>query len=301
MNTEPETFFSPDYATARERFRAAAQAAGVRYLNLENLSKALRQAVASLKEGQTPAQLGLGELTREACEKLLLLLHIQWCAAGTGRMDERSPVEIRVMISSTIPAIHFHLTGRAFRQPGGEITARERRDLDVLGNISDRNEQGLASQRSASIDIWAIVNKSASGFLGLCRDPRSATCVSHNQLVGLQSPATKTMYLGIVQRLIVDEEGATWAGLRLIPGAPRAAAVCVAGADARAPNAAKYDRALLVPKDTARNVPSSVLLLPTWYLADRVIDLQTDKAHKLRLQALLDKGPNFERATFTAV
>src|SRR5690349_1855549 len=59
--------------------------AGVRHLNLEPLGKALRQATAALKQ-QTPAQLGLGNLSREGCEKLLLLLHLQWCAAGTGRV-----------------------------------------------------------------------------------------------------------------------------------------------------------------------------------------------------------------------
>jgi len=89
-------------------------ASGVRHLNLEPLSKTLRQTAAALKQ-QTPAQLGLGNLSREACEKLLLALHVQWCAAGTGRIDDRTPASIKVMISPNIASMHFHLTGKAFR------------------------------------------------------------------------------------------------------------------------------------------------------------------------------------------
>ena len=273
-------------------------AAGVRHLNLENLGKAVRQAAVGLKQGQTPAQLGLGGIRRDACEKLLMLLHIQWCAAGTGRADERSPGGVVVTISPNLAAIHYQLTGRAFRQPGGEITARERQDMDMMGRISDDTQRAMVSQRSASIETWVIVNKSASGFLGMCRNPNSATHIGHNQLLGLRNPANKNMYLGVVQRLIVDETGGIWIGLRLITGNPQACSARVTGAGARGPEAARFDRALLVPEDAARKVPASVLLMPGWYMANRQLDLQADKPQKIKLQALLDKGPNFERATF---
>lgn len=274
-------------------------AAGVRYLNLENLSKTLRQTAASLKEGQTPAQLGLGEMSSRACERLLVLLHVQWCAAGTGRMDERSPAEIKVMIFPGLHSIHYHLTGRLFRQPAGEITARGRRDTEMLDSVSE-SSQALVSQRSAALETWVIVNKSVSGFLGMCRERQAATGVSRYQLLGLQVPASKNLHLGIVQRLIVDGEGAIWAGLRLIPGAPRAAAARRVDADTADPGAAKYDRALLMPEDAARKVPASVLLPPGWFAAGRVLDLQTDTAQKIQLQALLERGPNFARATYSA-
>jgi hypothetical protein len=273
-------------------------AAGVRHLNLEGLSKALHQAAESLKQGQTPAQLGLGDMPPEACEKLLLLLHVQWCAAGTGRLDERSLAGVKVMIFPSIPSIHYHLTGRPFRQPAGEITARERRDAEMLESVSERSD--LVSQSSAAVETWVIVNKSVSGFLGMCRDPQTVTRISHHQLLGLQAPASKNINLGIVQRLIVDEDGAIWAGLRLLSAAPQAAAVRVTNAKTRDPKAAKYDRALLTPEDAARKVPASVLLPPGWFAAGRVLDLQTDTAQKIRLQALLERGPNFARATYSA-
>jgi hypothetical protein len=271
-------------------------AAGARHLNLESLSKTLRQASAALKQ-QTPAQLGLGDLPREACEKLLQQLHIQWCAAGTGRSEERTPASIKVMISPNIASMHFHLTGKAFRQPGGELTAAERQRLDMLGSVSEASEQSLASQRSAALETWVIVNQSVSGFLGTAREKEVVNRISHHQLVAIQPPAKKVMYLGIVQRLNVDEAGTMWIGLRIIMGAPQAVAARIVEG-----TVGKFERALLMPEDAARKTPASIVLMPGWYQANRALGLQADKEkeRRIKLQVLLDKGENFERATYTS-
>jgi hypothetical protein len=271
-------------------------AAGVRHLNLEALSKALRQLAAALKQ-QTPVQLGLGDLPRESCEHLLRSLHIQWCAAGTGRVDERTPASIKVMISPNLASMHFHLTGKAFRQPGKELTAAERQRLDMFGSVSEAGEQALASQRSAALETWVIVNQSVSGFLGTAREKEVVSRISHHQLVALQPPARKVMYLGIVQRLNVDETGMMWIGLRIILGAPQAAAV-----RAVEPAGGQYERALLMPADAARNIPASIIMVPGTYQSGRALSLhvEKEKERRIKLQALLDKGANFERATYAA-
>jgi hypothetical protein len=271
-------------------------AAGVRHLNLDALSKTLRETSVALKQ-QTPEQLGLGSHPREACEKLLRLLHVQWCATGTGRADERTPASIKVMISPTLASMHFHLTGKAFRQPKAELTAAERQRLDMFGSVSEAGEKALASQRSAAVETWVIVNQSVSGFLGTAREKEITNRVSHHQLVALQPPARKVMYLGIVQRLNVDESGVMWIGLRIILGAPQAAS-----ARPIEPSGAKYERALLMPEDTARKIPASIVLMPGWFKPGRVVTLVVDKEkeRRIKLQALLDAGENFERATYAA-
>jgi hypothetical protein len=271
-------------------------AAGARHLNLESLSNTLLQASTALKQ-QTPAQIGLGELPREACAKLLQQLHIQWCAAGTGRAEERTPASIKVMISPNIASMHFHLTGKAFRQPGGELTAAERQRLDMLGSVTNASEKSLASQRSTALETWVIVNQSVSGFLGTAREKEVVNRISHHQLVAIQPPAKKVMYLGIVQRLNVDEAGTMWIGLRIIMGAPQAVAARIIE-----DTAGKFDRALLMPQDAARKIPASILMMPGWYQANRALGLQADKEkeRRIKLQVLLDKGENFERATYTS-
>lgn len=271
-------------------------AAGVRHFNLEALSKAMRQLAAALKQ-QSPAQLGLGDLSRQFCEHLLRLLHIQWCAAGTGRADERTPAAIKVMISPNLASMHFHLTGKAFRQPGKELTAAERQRLDMFGSVSEAGEAALASQRSAALETWVIVNQSVSGFLGTAREKEVVSRITHHQLVALQPPARKVMYLGIVQRLNVDEAGMMWIGLRIILGSPQAAAV-------RAVETAggQYERALLMPADAVRNLPASIIMLPGTYQPGRALSLhiEKEKERRIKLQALLDQGANFERATYAA-
>jgi cyclic-di-GMP-binding protein len=268
-----------------------------RHLNLESLSKALRQAAATIKRGQAPEGIELGRLSPAAAEKLLLLLHIQWCAAGTGRVDERSTGGIIVTIAPHLPAIHYQIAGQPFQQPGAQAIELERQG-EKIPVSADGTDRVLVSQRSGTVETWIVLNKSASGFLGMCHDPSTATHIGYNQLLGLRNPTNRNMYLGTVQRLIVDEAGAIWIGLRLITGTPQAVAVRVL--DARGPDAGKYDRAVLIPEDVARKSPASILLMPGWYAAKRSLDLHTGKAQRITLHALLDKGPNFERATFAA-
>ena len=271
-------------------------AAGVRHLDLDTLSKALKQMAAALKT-QTPEQLGLGPQRRETCESLLALLHLQWCAAGTGRVNERTPASIKVLISPSLPSMHYHLTGKAFRQPKGELTAAERRRLDMLGSVAESDEKALASQTSQAIETWVIVNQSVSGFLGTAKEKDLSNRVRHHQLVALQPPARKAMYLGIVQRLNVDEAGTMWIGLRIILGSPQAVSVRPVE-----PAGARYERALLMPEDAARKIPASIVLMPGWAQPGRVLALLAGKEpeRRVKLQSVLDKGDNFERATYGA-
>jgi cyclic-di-GMP-binding protein len=261
--------------------------AGVRHLNLDALGRVLRQTVASLKQ-QSPAQLGLGDLPRDACEKLLQLLHVRWCAAGTGRIDERAPTSLKVHISPNLASIHFHISGKPFRQPGGDMTAAERQRQEMLGQL----DADLPSQRSGAIETWDIRNQSVSGFLATCRHDRM-NHIAYHQLVGLLAPARKTIFIGIVQRLVLDEEGTIWIGLRIILGTPQAVAARMTDGTGH------YERALLMPEDAVRKIPASILLLPGWYQPNRSLLIHSRQEAKIKLQALLDRGANFERATYS--
>jgi cyclic-di-GMP-binding protein len=262
--------------------------AGVRHLNMEALSRKLRQTVAALDQ-QTPVQLGLGEMPRDACERLLKLLYIQWCAAGTGRIDERAPTTLKVHISPNLASIHFHISGKAFRQPSGDMTAAERQRQDMLGHTD-----AVPSQRSGALETWDIRNQSRAGFLATCRWDGAMNGIAYRQLVGLLAPARKTIYIGIVQRLVLDEGGTIWIGLRIVLGDPQAVAVRVIE------GAGQYDRALLMPEDAKHKIPASILLLPGWYQANRSLTVHSGKEVKIRLQGLLDEGSNFERSTYGA-
>jgi len=270
-------------------------ASGVRHLDLQLLGKMLRELVAFLRQGQTPAEVGLGDLPRAPCENFLLLLYIQWCAAGTGRMERRVRAERKVMIFPSIPSIHFHLAGRNARpspNPG---------DAPVLDARNMRGAPAIWSEHAGAVEAWMIVNQSASGLLGLCRDPEAGTGVTHAQLLGVRAPGDQNTHLGVVQRLIVDEDGAIWVGLRLLPGTPQPAAARIVAATSEKPADPRIERALMLPADNTLKSPATIVLPPAWYRANRVIELHGDRAQSIRLLALADRGTNFERATYMAL
>lgn len=275
-------------------------APNVRYLELDRLGAMLVQMIAGLRNGKSPADLALGaELRQPACENLLLLLTMQWCGTGKGRTEERSPSSIKVMVSMSIAAMHFHLTGRAFRQPGARLSKREEDDMQMFGRVSERTEQALLSQRSGALETWEIINHSRSGMLGMCRQPDAATRLSHNQLLGLRTATGRTFYLGVVQRIQVDESGAVAIGLRVIPGLPTPIAAKIHGVIAA--DGKYYDRALLMSPDEARKTPPSLIMAPASYQPNRKVDIHVDAAQEIRLTAVLDKGVNFERVTYEVV
>ncbi len=269
-------------------------ASGVRHLDPQPLGKMLRELVAFLRQGQTPAEAGLGDLPRVPCENFLLLLYIQWCAAGTGRMDRRVRAERKVMIFPSVPSIHFHLAAQTARAPASPGDAR------VLAARGTRGAPAIWSEHAGAVEAWMIVNQSASGLLGLCRDPEAGTGITHAQLLGVRAPGDHNTHLGVVQRLLVDEDGAIWVGLRLLPGAPQPAAARVVTTISEKPADAKVERALMLPADTTLKSPATIVLPPAWFRANRVIELHGDKAQSIRLLALTDRGTNFERATYMA-
>ncbi len=275
-------------------------APNVRYLELDRLGAMLVQMIAGLRNGKSPADLALGaELRQAACENLLLLLTMQWCGTGKGRTEERSPSSIKVMVSMSIAAMHFHLTGRAFRQPGSRLSKREEDDMQMFGRVSERTEQALLSQRSGALETWEIINHSRSGMLGMCRQPDAATRLSHNQLLGLRTATGRTFYLGVVQRIQVDESGAVSIGLRVIPGLPTPIAAKIHGVIAA--DGKHYDRALLMSPDEARKTPPSLIMAPSSYQPNRKVDIHVDSTQEIRLTSVLDKGVNFERVTYEVV
>ena len=59
-------------------------------------------------------------------------------------------------------------------------------------------------------------------------------------------------------------------------------------------------RALLKPEDLPRKIPASLIMALTAYQSNRPVDLYIDTQQSAKLTSLLDKGVNFERATFVA-
>lgn len=267
----------------------------MRYLDLEQLSKMLRQTINLLKQGQTPGQLGLGDDARQpGCENLLMLLYVQWCRAGTARAEERSQLDETAQVCFGLAPAYYHVGGREFRQPG-ELSSREKQDMDTYGFIT----RPAGEESTRGLEQWHIVNHSASGFMCMRRDPDGHGRISHNQLLAVRRAGGKSFHLGMVQWIRMEEGGEMCCGVRLFPGMPQAIAV-------RPSNFApgtngRYERALLLPEVPAPATPSTLILPAGWFNSGRFVEIFSDRKQVAKLLNLLEKGSDFDRGTIIVV
>lgn len=263
----------------------------LRYLDIEKIGDKLRQTAIALKT-QSPDKLGLGMVPREICEKLMLSLHAEWMAPGTGRSDERKPANFNVLISGTIAAMHFNISGKPFAPPDAGLSSRARFEMAGFDRV-DGPTVGEASVRSRTLETWTVINQSTTGILGKCNNPSNTTRLTHNQMLGLVAPNGKT-FLGVAQRLVIEGNGSILLGFQLLRTKAQAVAARVSNIDK------PYDRALLLDSG-AGNEPPSIVVSPGTYAPSRILDMFEDgRPRPIRLTALLDSGSNFERATYTA-
>ena len=274
-------------------------AATLRHLDLEQVSRTLRQTMASLKQGQTPDALGLGADARQpGCENLLMLFYIQWCRAGTGRGEQRAAGEVKAQVCLGTHAAHYFIGGRAFRAPGAPLSRREEHDMHLFDHISARTEQTLASGQSAAVELWEVVNQSDSGFLCMLRECDAQIRVSHNQLVAVRRGTSKSFCLGVVQWLRVEETGALLSGIRLFPGVARA--VAAAAKNFTAPSGVHgYERALLLPEMAVPATPATLILPLGWYQPGRIVEIVGEQKQVAKLVNVIEKGSDFDRCTVT--
>src|SRR5688572_693773 len=269
----------------------------LRYLDLEQLSKTLRQTINLLKQGQTPGQLGLGEDARQpGCENLLMLLYVQWCRAGTARAEERASNEEPAQVCFGLAAAHLYVGGRTFRQPG-ELTAREKQDMETYGYIT-RTENEAGGEEDG-LEQWQILNQSASGFMCIQRRPNGSGRVGHNQLMAVRRAGGCSFYLGMVQWLRMEDGGEIYCGVRLFPGTPQA--IAVRPSNFAPTGSGRYERALLLPEVPAPATPATLILPAGWFQSGRFVEVFSDRKQVAKLLNLLEKGNDFDRGTIVVV
>ena len=277
-------------------------AASLRHLDLEVVGRTLRQLITLLKQGQTPAQLGLGADARQpGCENLLMLLYIQWCRAGTGRGEQRNSSAEKAQVCLGVHAAHFHISERAFRPPGASLSRQEEHDMQLFGHISERTERQLASHQSMAVESWQLVNQSNSGFMCMLRDPDAQLRIGHNQLVAVRRGTSKLFYVGLIQWIRLDDAKSLFVGVRLFPGIARAVAVRPANFNAPTDVKGGFERGLLLPELPAPSTPTTLLLPSGWYQPGRFVELHGEQKSVAKLVNLLEKGSDFERCTVSIV
>jgi hypothetical protein len=266
----------------------------LRYVDTSQLAPKLRELGAAIRAGAVPLEFAATRtLTRPATERLLTHLYIQWCSAGTGRAEERFASQRRAQVACNLHAIHFQISGRAFRQPGDRYSREEEHDLATFGHITGMTTQRLLTTRSSVQEPWEILNESAGGMLSMNRKPDLRSRIRHGQLVAMRTSSMEPPDLAVVQRLRIDADGSLGIGVRVIRSDVRAVAVRPAGNPTL-----KYDRALIVDADKERDTPAYLILAAGSCAVGSVLEVHTGRAEKLVITSILEQGVDHDRAAY---
>ena len=275
---------------------------GRRILDARKLAKSLRNRVALLRKGESPAKLGLGEdCVQPSCEQLLVFLYRQWCQAKPGRALERRGATGQAQVCSEFGAVYYHVSGRAFRPPGGgaELTQMQSQMMETLGRVSTRHDDSFREAQGFVLEQWQIVEESAQGLRLVRPAATRGRRYGHGQLIAVRPADAKQFILGQVRWLTMAANGDLHAGVRLLPGLAAGVAARATGLNMQGE---KHVPALTLSAVPALKAPQTLLVPPGWYKPKRVIELlQDESTFRVRLTEALERGTDFERVAYEKV
>lgn len=295
----PGESLSIDLAEDRGPLRGRAEPASssLRVIETKELSKSLRKRIALLHKGESPASLGLGDdVPPQFAESLLKHLHRMWCEEPRPRNLSRRAATERCLLATGMGSIHFNITGTRFRQPVAfaEFSKIQHDEIATFGRVATRIDESPARHEEFGLEAWTIVDESPAG-LRIARTSGESR-FAHSQLVAIRAGSAETFMLGTVRWLAVDRNADVKIGLRLLPGNPKGISIRASGPGALRD---KFVPALFLASVPALGAPAALVLPAGWYKPQRVIQTDgLDESGELRLTALLDRGLDFERATF---
>jgi hypothetical protein len=292
-----------DLASGSGGFRPEAPGAAgggqeLRYLDISGVVISIRNRIARLRKGETPASLGLGEdCAMPATEQTLMVLYRHWGDGRTGREQVRRAASGRTLVASGIAAIHHYTAGTPFKQPGHatELSAKQRQEIATFGRVATRDDEDHSLIHGLSLEDWALKDESVAGL----RLTRAAGAVGSRftagMLIGARPSDSRVFIIGTVRWVQQQANGELMAGIKAVPGAPQAVAVRQTGINA---TAEKYHQALMMPAMPALQSPASVLLPAQWFKPGRVLDVHADRQWLIRLVAVLERGVDFDRCSY---
>ncbi len=287
-----------DLAGERCAERGAAAGAGIRRLDERRLAKSLRNRVALLRKGESPAKLALGEdCVQPSCEQLLVFLYRQWCQARAPRNPERVRIMDVAQICTDIAAIHYYISGRVFRGASDfkELTAQQRDEIATFGRVSTRDEENFSVAQGFLLEHWQLEDESAQGLKVVRRAGNPGKRMAHGQLVGVRPADGKNFQLGQVRWLMATNAGDLHCGVKLLPGVPIAAAVRAIGVNVAEE---KYVQSFALAAVPALNAPPTLVTAAGWFKPKRVIEAAIHKALRVRLLEAVERGTDFERLSY---
>ena len=270
--------------------------ADLRWLDTTAMRGSIRARLVKLKEGVAPVDLTLGDdLSADAAEELLLHLYRHSSRGALPRVHPRRHVHGEMRVVSGLSGIHFHVSGKLFREPGSTstMTRQHATELATFGRLSTADEENRAAHDFAP-ETWKLIDQSAGG-LRIARDPGPPQRrIGAGQLIALKGRSDESFLLAVSRWLVAVGQGEVHAGIMWIPGAPL-------GATARTMELAgreSFERAFVLPEIARLKVPASVILPLNSFRGPREVELINPTLGHLKLTALLQRGLDFDRVLF---
>lgn len=263
------------------------------------LAGVMQELLAQLKNSAAPADLRLGEDCPAAdAGRLLLLVYRRWCLAARARRYPRRHAAGNVELVSGSEAIYFHVSGHRFLAPDPSVSLSPAL-LDRVLTLGEPAEAADCAATPGAIPCgaaparWDVVDQSPNGFR--LRRSESGPRLELGSLVALRPPEGGPFLLARVTWLKYEGSGLLFAGVHVLPGAPDALVVRLAG---MACAAARYRPAFMLPAMATLHEPPSLILPRGWFKPDRVIQSGGERVLGLRLAELLEQGADFDRVSF---
>lgn len=282
-----------------------------RFLDTSGLRESLKKRVVMLQRGDSPKDLQLGDdCTQPACEQLLIQMYYRWCKGGAMRAHERRPADGPCVIIGGVEAIHYYISGRkAFQQPGNALTdtqiRRQRDEIGTFGRVMDTpqadnysQQHGYQVEQWEVMEEWRMLDQSATGVRIQRPLAKAGSRFGGGQLVAVRPQDVKSLLLGTLRWAMIDTGDSLQAGVQIIAGQPKPIAVRGTGLSAVRE---KYSPGFLLPAVAALNEPASIIIPIGWFKRERVLEIFTDKASQVMLTGIVDRGNDFERATYEKV
>ena len=270
-----------------------------RYLDTRKLAKSLRNRVALLRKGESPAKLALGEdCVQPSCEQTLVFLYRQWCQAKPPRPLAGRGGTLTAQVTNDMEAIHHYMSGgRRRRLEAQELTQQQRQELETLGHIRSVDNEQYTGERGYALEEWRIEDDSATELHIVRPAGQGAKRYAHGQLLAVRPPDASGFILGQVRWLIGAVNGDLRTGVKLMPGIATPAFVRGTGLNDKSE---RPTHALALGAVPAVKSPPTLVLPAGWYKPSRVLEVVGDKPHNVRLTEVIERGSDFERVAYEA-
>ncbi|WP_230976806.1 hypothetical protein [Pseudothauera rhizosphaerae] len=281
--------------------------ASLRRFDGSRLSGQIQAVFGQLKQGVSPASLGLGsDCPAATAARLLVSLYRPWGLASAGRRFPRRGARGTASVCGDWLAIGYHVAGQVFEQPkalDGIKSLRSDISLMTFGERAPEVEHPrTAAERERRAEElgfacvhWQVADQSVTGFR--LTQLQEHERLEHHQLIGIRPPDSDNFLLARISWLMYRNDGVMEAGVQVLPGLPEVLAARIL--TLHVGNRTPYSQAFLVPGTEALKTPDTLVLPHGWFQPNRVIEVfRNERLAQYRLLKALLQGPNFDQVSF---